>query len=177
MLFAFRYTFLCQREERGGIAQLGERLHGMQEVRGSIPLVSTISTLTDAREILHPFFLAINIRLHSGWIFIAKKTHRCAMRISPMVRLGGFEPSTHGLEGRCSIQLSYRCMVGMTGFEPATSCSQSKRATKLRYIPIPHYYNERLGKSQLIILRCAFPRESAAANNRWRVHRCVRPCS
>ena len=42
MLSAFRYTFLCQREERGGIAQLGERLHGMQEVRGSIPLVSTI---------------------------------------------------------------------------------------------------------------------------------------
>ena len=56
MLSAFRYTFLCQREERGGIAQLGERLHGMQEVRGSIPLVSTISTLTDAREILHSFF-------------------------------------------------------------------------------------------------------------------------
>ena len=26
----------------GGVAQLGERLHGMQEVRGSIPLVSTI---------------------------------------------------------------------------------------------------------------------------------------
>ena len=71
MLSAFRYTFLCQREERGGIAQLGERLHGMQEVRGSIPLVSTISTLTDAREILHPFFLAINIHPLCGWIFIA----------------------------------------------------------------------------------------------------------
>ena len=25
----------------GGIAQLGERLHGMQEVRGSIPRTST----------------------------------------------------------------------------------------------------------------------------------------
>ena len=28
-------------EHDGGIAQLGERLHGMQEVSGSIPLTST----------------------------------------------------------------------------------------------------------------------------------------
>ena len=28
----------------GGLAQLGERLHGMQEVRGSIPLLSTTNT-------------------------------------------------------------------------------------------------------------------------------------
>ncbi len=28
-------------EGKGGIAQLGERLHGMQEVSGSIPLTST----------------------------------------------------------------------------------------------------------------------------------------
>ncbi len=27
--------------QNGGIAQLGERLHGMQEVSGSIPLTST----------------------------------------------------------------------------------------------------------------------------------------
>ena len=27
-------------------------------------------------------------------------------------------------------------MVGMTGFEPAAFCSQSRRDTKLRYIPI-----------------------------------------
>ena len=29
---------------QGGIAQLGERLHGMQEVSGSIPLTSTIKS-------------------------------------------------------------------------------------------------------------------------------------
>jgi hypothetical protein len=29
-------------KENGAIAQLGERLHGMQEVSGSIPLSSTI---------------------------------------------------------------------------------------------------------------------------------------
>jgi hypothetical protein len=28
-------------DTNGGIAQLGERLHGMQEVSGSIPLTST----------------------------------------------------------------------------------------------------------------------------------------
>ena len=26
--------------------------------------------------------------------------------------------------------------IGMTGFEPAASCTQNKRATELRYIPI-----------------------------------------
>ena len=41
--------------------------------------------------------------------------------------LKGFEPPTHGLEGRCSILLSYRYKlnskkaIGVTGFEPATS--------------------------------------------------------
>ena len=29
------------RQNHGGVAHLGERLHGMQEVRGSIPLIST----------------------------------------------------------------------------------------------------------------------------------------
>ena len=28
--------------------------------------------------------------------------------------------------------------VGLTGFEPATFCSQSRRATKLRYSPFVH---------------------------------------
>ena len=35
---------------RGGIAQLGERLHGMQEVSGSIPLTSTIHQVGAVQE-------------------------------------------------------------------------------------------------------------------------------
>lgn len=30
-----------------------------------------------------------------------------------------------------------KCKVGLAGFEPATSCTQSRRATKLRYSPAP----------------------------------------
>lgn len=29
------------------------------------------------------------------------------------------------------------CVVGVAGFEPAASCSRSKRAAKLRYTPLP----------------------------------------
>ena len=39
----------------GGIAQLGERLHGMQEVSGSIPLTSTNQALFIAKMVFVPF--------------------------------------------------------------------------------------------------------------------------
>jgi hypothetical protein len=73
-----------------------------------------------------------------------------------MARPVGFEPTTLGLEGRCSILMSYGRMelclripwqaniatlyplailVGVEGFEPPTFCSQSRRATRLRYTP------------------------------------------
>ena len=37
-------------------------------------------------------------------------------------------------------------MVGMTGFEPATTCTPCKCATRLRYIPNSNIYIERLTK-------------------------------
>ena len=74
----------------------------------------------------------------------------------------GIEPVTPSLEGWCSIQLSYgqffpqafgdsiagNYLVGVRGFEPPTSCSQSKRATGLRYTPKAQKYNRAKGKKQ-----------------------------
>src|SRR5690606_1570749 len=57
-----------------------------------------------------------------------------------LARQEGVEPSTYGLEGRCSIQLSYwrprgSVLVGARGFEPPTPCAQGRCATRLRYTP------------------------------------------
>src|SRR6267143_4190762 len=65
----------------------------------------------------------------------------------------GLEPTTPSLEGWCSIRLSYGQppghgpMVGVERFELPTSCSQSKRATRLRHTP-KKAANDTLGVSR-----------------------------
>ena len=50
----------------------------------------------------------------------------------------GNEVRTRDIQlGRLTLyQLSYSRMVGVTGFEPVTPCSQGKCATELRYTPL-----------------------------------------
>ena len=55
----------------GGLAQLGERLHGMQEVSGSIPLSSTRIKSLSSRGLGHdPFTVGTGVRIPVGTPFI-----------------------------------------------------------------------------------------------------------
>ena len=74
------------------------------------------------------------------------------------VSLKGFEPPTLGLEGRCSIQLSYRLIyfvfrkqIGVTGFEPATPWSQTRYSSQTEPHPVDSFTQSRLSDTYSII--------------------------
>ena len=48
---------------------------------------------------------------HNPALYQLSYTHHMSYLKSRMARLRGLEPLTYGLEGRCSIQLSYRRIV------------------------------------------------------------------
>ena len=92
-------------------------------------------------------------RNHNPGLYRLSYAHHSVLEVlkKKMVRLAGLEPATLGLEGRCSIQLSYkRIVVGVERFELPTSCSQSRRATKLRYTPIRPFQIFDLFSSQFL---------------------------
>src|ERR1700686_2839173 len=63
---------------------------------------------------------------------------RAHCAVGTVARQKGLEPLTHGLEGRCSIHLSYWRDIGASRFERPTPCSQGRCATRLRHAPSPY---------------------------------------
>ena len=83
-----------------------------------------------------------NYLIHSYFMIIKKSFTN--VKLFQMVSAQGFEPRTHALEGRCSIQLSYAPMLlsyfgGQTRFELATSTLARLRSTTEL---LPHDWRE-----------------------------------
>ena len=68
----------------------------------------------------------------------------------------GNRTRVRSLEGFSSTIEPHPRLVGTTGFEPATSCSQSRRATRLRHVPKCRYSKQ---VRRIINLTCALSME------------------
>ena len=70
-------------------------------------------------------------------------------------RTGSSNGTNHSVHLRCGTRM--RGLVGARGFEPPTSCSQSRRATGLRYAPTARHLCM-LGETRLTINRSIYTR-------------------
>ena len=87
------------------------------------------------KEVFLSSYFRLRINIHSKMNDSVNKLHKFKEKVKKMARLKRFELLTHCLEGSCSIQLSYRRLVGVVRFELTTTRSQSECATRLRYTP------------------------------------------
>ena len=88
-----------------------------------------------------------------------------------MARLEGFEPPAHGLEGRCSIQLSYRrmpqdgspvCFGAFSGTLPFPLTDMDYITLKCRCQPIFRLHGLTKTRREIILFRCEVNRRSQA---------------
>jgi hypothetical protein len=108
----------------GGLAQLGERLHGMQEVMGSSPLSSTLVNKKPFGEYVE------------GLSYCGAKSYAIEPAVERLIRDAQSEtskvhdedhvyPDIVNKKGPLTIAVSDPRNVGATGFEPATSTSRT----------------------------------------------------
>ena len=64
--FDIRMGLIPQKTEYGGVAHLGERLNGIQEAVGSIPIVSIEDNTTEVKYLLWYFLIHYQIGNHGG---------------------------------------------------------------------------------------------------------------
>ena len=88
----------------GGLAQLGERLHGMQEVTGSIPVFSTTKTCQRILAGLFYIFLHIRLLAHPACKepirFVTRRVKHLAMLADALRVEPGVQPA---LVAACSL--------------------------------------------------------------------------
>ena len=97
----------------GAVAQLAERLHGMQEVRGSIPLSST------TMPVAHKDGLAFDIQLNHGWVDFAELTE-----LALLAERAGFDTvwvADHLSGGSMNAPSMPECFTTLGGLAAVTS--------------------------------------------------------
>jgi hypothetical protein len=132
----------------GGIAQLGERLHGMQEVSGSIPLTSTKFQETvysspgspSSRGLgHHPFTVSTGVRIPVGTPRIQDDAHPAGRHQGSKSSTKSFRsPSSRGLGHHpFTVSTGVRIPVGTPALQGAAlsgsfvECSSSSNAALL----------------------------------------------
>ncbi len=93
---------------------------------------------------------------------------RCSIQLSYGCILGvhpsGFEPPTYGFVGRCSIQLSYGCTTKREGFEPSIRDKTYIRLAGERLQPLGHLFIHQLFFFQTVRRSVALFRSSVPSN-------------
>ena len=147
-----------------------DQIFGNQSLRAYRGIVLAILKRAGLRHFRHQHYecgicegiLELNSRVHvrrkanMPFPHTKKRPRTVFLAAINLERVTGIEPASSAWKAEVLPMNYTRKMVGMTGFEPATSCSQSRRATKLRHIPNAtiNYYTRtnRLGVASFLIL-------------------------